>query len=824
MSDLDRIRTVKKAAAARLHGIPGVHSVGVGFKVVAGKKIDELAITVFVDKKKQPAELKPHEIIPPEIDGVKTDVVQMARARLANADPTTITAVTASIPPNQGGGQSVTFTGPVPPKVPADGLYIIIDLTVQASGGQPEDIFVVATSNGRRSLLNLVGKLETALNKHSEVVASQSGDVSPQLQILATTGSTVQVTRVYVVAEDDTKYFKDWVRGGIRIQRGAAKSSGTLGILATTAPSATDPKGKVVGVTNVHVVCPSDADDVDLNLTATDDADSMGVTFNIPAADSVVDPYTRVVLTVLEQDPDHVNNVLFSAIYLVGQNDQPTDVAQGLAANATGAPSGLSITQTPADSAHVALTSTLPTPVTLECDIYGWPNSDSSVKLSAVVTKPDATTNVITFSGTVPSDNYGIFVKINPGRSAFTWGSFVNPKKNATPDAVATAVLQSITQSITNLPPTEVGSVTAKLAGTTGVQINTAEEVECRIIPDIQIGQPDNYFGSTCSHCCSHRIGRIVDAQIHSDVALIQLDPDLNFKLEIQDINGGIVGASSPTIGQAVQQRGMASGAKHVARNGSVSHVNVSTLVEDGSFLRLSDNNFMIRSDSHDPFVLPGDSGAAVVSNGTLVGLLWGYDETTGMASDITPLVAAFPQLQLAFKPAPGISPDTLQTVPKPAAAFQALNEDALQPTTIPEAAPFGFAATRFAKRLDEAENEIRATPLGREYVDVVRRHLQEGFTLVNKNRRVATVWRRSGGPEILDALSRMIQFRNERLPAEINGKPLAECLNRIQSIVTRYASPVFLEDLNRYAPKLEGYSHMTYPELLAALQSAGTE
>ncbi len=813
MNDLDRIRAVKKAAAARLHGILGVHSVGVGFKVVGGKKTEELAITVFVDKKKKPAELKPHEIIPPEIDGVKTDVVQMARPRLANADPSTITAVLANIPPDQGGGQSVTFTGPVAPKVPADGLYIIVDLTVQASGHQPRDSFVVAESDGSSSLLDLVAELETALNKFSEVVASKSDGVSPQLQILATTGSTVQVTRAYVVAEDDTKYFKDWVRGGIRIQRGSATPSGTLRILATTAPSATDPKGKVVGLTNVHVVCPSDADDVGLNLTAADDADSMGVTFNIPAADSVVDPYTRVVITVREQDPDRIHNILFNAVYLVGENDQPADVAHGLAANATGAPSGLSITQSPANSAHVALTSTLPTPVRLETDVYGWPNSDPSVKLSALVTKPDAITNVITFSGSVPSDNYGIFVKINPGRLAFTFGSFVNPKKNATPDAVATAVLQSLIQSITNVPPVESQSVAAALSGAAAVQINAAEEVECRIIPDIQIGQPDNYFGSTCSHCCSHRIGRIVDAQIHSDVALVQLDPDLNFKLEIQGINGGIVGTSSPTLNQRVQQRGMASA---TARNGTVSHLNISTQVQDdGSFQRLTDDNFMIQSDSHDPFVLPGDSGAAVVSNGTLVGLLWGHQVTTGIASDITPLVAAFPQLQL---------PDTLQTVPKPAAAFQTLSEDALQPITIPEAAPFGFAATRFAKRLDEAENEIRATPRGREYVDVVRRHLQEGFTLVNKNRRVATVWRRSGGPEILDALSRMIQFRNERLPTEINGKPLAECLSRIQRIVTRYASPVFLEDLNRYAPKLEGYSRMTYPELLAALQSAGTE
>src|ERR1700733_581036 len=141
MTDVDRIRAVKRAAAARLHAIRGVHSVGVGFKVVGGKKTDELAITVFVDKKKKPGELAQHEIIPSEIDGVKTDVVQMGRARLANADSTSITVAVATIPPDQGGGQSVTFTGPIAPKVPADGLYIIIDLTIQASGQQPKDIF-----------------------------------------------------------------------------------------------------------------------------------------------------------------------------------------------------------------------------------------------------------------------------------------------------------------------------------------------------------------------------------------------------------------------------------------------------------------------------------------------------------------------------------------------------------------------------------------------------------------------------------------------------------------------------------------------------------
>ncbi len=99
-------------------------------------------------------------------------------------------------------------------------------------------------------------------------------------------------------------------------------------------------------------------------------------------------------------------------------------------------------------------------------------------------------TNIITFRGNVSSEDYGIFVKINPGRLVFTFGSFTNPKKGATLDAVAAEVLQSIT----GLPATLLGSVTAAPtaapAGAAAVQINGAEEVECEIISDIQIGQP----------------------------------------------------------------------------------------------------------------------------------------------------------------------------------------------------------------------------------------------------------------------------------------------------------------------------------------------
>src|SRR5690349_17113034 len=76
MADFDRIRAVKAKARARLMSIPGVHSLAIGAKVVAGRKTTEPVIAVFVKKKRPVSELHPDEVIPPEIDGVKTDVIE----------------------------------------------------------------------------------------------------------------------------------------------------------------------------------------------------------------------------------------------------------------------------------------------------------------------------------------------------------------------------------------------------------------------------------------------------------------------------------------------------------------------------------------------------------------------------------------------------------------------------------------------------------------------------------------------------------------------------------------------------------------------------
>jgi hypothetical protein len=73
---------VKRRAEARLFAIPGVHTVGFGAKVTAGKPVGEFAIIVQVSRKKLPGEVLPFERIPSEIDGLKTDVVEASALRV----------------------------------------------------------------------------------------------------------------------------------------------------------------------------------------------------------------------------------------------------------------------------------------------------------------------------------------------------------------------------------------------------------------------------------------------------------------------------------------------------------------------------------------------------------------------------------------------------------------------------------------------------------------------------------------------------------------------------------------------------------------------
>ncbi|HEX8903397.1 MAG TPA: hypothetical protein VF771_01005, partial [Longimicrobiaceae bacterium] len=83
------LQTLLNATAARekLWAIPGVLRIGFGLKEKAGQVLPEYVFRVYVAAKKPGDELAPEERIPPEVDGIPTDVVVLAEPRPQCSSP-----------------------------------------------------------------------------------------------------------------------------------------------------------------------------------------------------------------------------------------------------------------------------------------------------------------------------------------------------------------------------------------------------------------------------------------------------------------------------------------------------------------------------------------------------------------------------------------------------------------------------------------------------------------------------------------------------------------------------------------------------------------
>ena len=71
-----QIVEVKHSHESELLSIEGVTAVDVGFKYTGGRRTDEIAIRVHVKKKIRRNKLNKNQLVPAEIEGVKTDVIE----------------------------------------------------------------------------------------------------------------------------------------------------------------------------------------------------------------------------------------------------------------------------------------------------------------------------------------------------------------------------------------------------------------------------------------------------------------------------------------------------------------------------------------------------------------------------------------------------------------------------------------------------------------------------------------------------------------------------------------------------------------------------
>ncbi len=793
MPDYQQLVKVKEDAEKGLRVIPGVHAVGIGKKSVNGAFTDELAIAVFVTKKKPLSELAPHEVVPSQINGIKTDVIERQKPRLMMAaNPTNLQFA--------GSGTSGTFSGKNPPGA---GIVVVLDYSVTSGASAPVQYVASKRTNSRDTQTTIAAALANDITNGASPITATATATATGAQITLVPpgpGTTCAITHCDITAIDDKKYFDDHIRGGIQIQAGSAHAGfGTIGFLATTIANTIYPQGMVVAITCEHVVAPPHDDTT--NLVAT--LNNSLITFSTSTGAAI--PLNSLVK--IEFDTQQGNlTITEDAFYTTVPGDTPTGVATGVAAAITAAAlRGTTITSVSATASGAVVTVVLPAGagMTMSCNVYGPIIADPNSALTARIAG-----SALTFTGSVDGDNYSIYTSASAGGAHPTCGVFVHPAKGDTLSSIATAIVKQFTDNLNPLLAPITVSSTAN-----AVNFTNAEEVSCIIKSDSRVGQPDNSFGSTCSHCCSHRIGRVIDSMAHLDVAVVQLDAGQKWVPEIQDLGlvTGVRPLTSADISLNVVKRGRT---LPVSTAGRVDFLNVTGDIEDsGSFDRYYTNAIQITSlaPNNGPFVLPGDSGAAVLDSArAVVGIVFGGGDLEGYVTPIDAINDAFAYLQLNAAPAPeaGHAPGDVRTVPSSATAMVAAEQRRA-------ASPQPF----IEKRLAQAEKEISATAEGAQYAELVKTHFAETQRLVNSNRRVATAWHRNGGPEIVNAMLRMLQRHDEPMPESIDGRPFTDCLERMRQVFARYASPALAADLPRFAECLKSFAGLTYPQMLATLR-----
>jgi hypothetical protein len=782
MTDFDRIRSVKKDAQARLRKIPGVHCVAIGPKIVAGKPTAEPVIVVFVTKKRPLTEIIPQEVIPPEIEGIKTDVVEEEIPRL----------LAGGLPDEQqypvlaGGiqiqaGTKLSGKGTLgciaKTKDPNPKVVAITNQHVVTMWGQKHIGLVVYVSDDGHQVI-IYGSNIAGTRVECSVTVTPTGGGSAQ-----NLGPFQQIT----TAADTPFTIASQLAIAINAASAPNATVQAVQVSISNSPAATLTIQPASGF-DAQMACHAQIMWIDATSTKVITLQGNNATGLIVFARIVVIPSTGdfqyldiFYQTVASDTLTSIANTIAGRINALGN--------PGVTAKGPATPSGTEVT---ISSGTNFIANFDPTD-TEKAKVYYPMAEDSDAKLKVVITG-----NVIDLSGNINGDNYGIYPNVNAGGQPATAGYFLQPANNTNAGAVTTQIVGLLTSK----------SIHAQASGPQQITITGAEEVECVVSSDVRVGQPVNLFPPSYLHCFDRRIGRVLDASLDLDIALVQLDPGLQYKAEVvaSPSNWVIAGVHEITDDEAmltylVKKRGRSTG----ATNGLIQYLHADgDIGTETVFHRHYTDAIKMNCVNGE-----GDSGSAILNSANeVVGILFGG---TGSIAHATPIRVITDAFNITIESA--TQANDVRTVPQLAATARAAS------------APAAFAAPVIHMGIDwnqlrVAEQELAATPSGADFLDAVRKHAPETQKLIIRNRKFAAVWQRSGGAQLLQAILRMPQFRHQLLPSAINGKPLIECLRAIQRALFRYASRDLSTDLASQVRFIETATALTYCELLASLQS----
>jgi hypothetical protein len=622
-------------------------------------------------------------------------------------------------------------------------------------------------------------------------------------------------------SEDTTRYAV--VEGGMRISPGArGEISGTLGCIVQ------DAQKNVCALTCNHVVGTREGAASNLQAAFPTETPSQSASLDTPTTGS-----TQLTFSLSNASDAKVTEetIVFAILFLGGKEYDiifgtnpgytTTDVARSLAADIVQL--GVGFTATNVNNV-VTINPPAGGSYTAQCLVFGPEQRFTSSSLGSRVVGSSAN-STINLSGSVNDDFYGLYSQMHfSGVSQPTQGVFVPTAKGTPLNTIATNLSNAINAAAADAQTAQGASAPAMHATNAGavVTVTGPSLVICEAWPDVRVGQPDANFSS----CGNHQIGKVVQARLDYDAALIQLDDTVKYNSGVLTDPGGtgkptssaVTGSravGSSDVGKtAVQLRGMAS----PGHSGTIRAISVTTNIAASPVDQEVPNGpqfhphlvlrgILVQPDaSGPPFGTHGDSGSALIekATGNVLGILYSVDTSGstngfGVAQPIVPILTAFGvQVSTAANASGRNRPDT----------------------TVSLASALGLREPGPWPRIDEVAREVAVTPSGIARVEMVRRHTYEVGRLVNKNRRVGVAWQRGKGPLLVRALMQTFESNDCPLPSDIGGKPLEQCIDELAAAFRTWGSRALAQDVDRIAPLLRGLAGKAYPEVLALLRS----
>jgi len=332
----------------------------------------------------------------------------------------------------------------------------------------------------------------------------------------------------------------------------------------------------------------------------------------------------------------------------------------------------------------------------------------------------------------------------------------------------------------------------------------------------VTVGNPDP--DESCTKCCVNRFGTYSLGYFDSvlDLALIQLDPGMQWVAEIQGI-GVVRGRHDATVAEA------ATLAYNVRKYGSTTRLtggilqSVGTTVLSGGTVlgsRTCTNGLAVkpnpRSDgSRVRFSAGGDSGSAYINDANeVIGVHFsGEPHLTdpqvgwGWGTEIKSIIDTFTSRNMiTLAVATATAAGQVQTVPGAAAALPAATGE----------------AEALAQRL---QAELSTSEAGRLMTVLWMRHSSELNRLVNGNRKVATLWHRNAGPALFQHAIRAAKLPAHAFPEALDGQPVEQRMATLLDLFGRYGSERLRADILAHRTALPPVGGRTYADILAQLR-----